>query len=671
MIFNRFFFNSGLMRQNFRQHGWIGIIYTLGLLFALPMQMILGNNPFAEPREVDNLFQIGDSVQQLFIITVPVAAGLFIFRYLQAKPAADLIHSLPLRRPHLLTANITSGLLLLLLPVWLTSAVTACLLPWGGKMYIFSGADLWSWTIALSLLTLFLFSVSVLVGICTGQTLLQGIVTYILLILPDALSHLFRYHFSQYLYGYSYRYSVQYSNDSWSPFIRIMNPSLPYSSSELIIYGALTALFVVMSYLLYSKRKVEKAGQAIVFTYFNPMFKAGVMLCAMLIVGNYFAEMKRDQLGWAIAGYIIGAIIGYIAAEMIIRKTWQIMKRRMTAEFAVYGVILGLVLVIPVSGLTGYEARVPSADRINGVYVGNYYRIDHQDVSMRVTKETAFSNANPISTDEEYIGAVRKLHQTIAAIRPENTMRSAYDYTAYKNFSIAYQMNNGRLLIREYFVPLAGFEPELKAVMDTESYKRAEYQVSQLDKNIDRIQLSNHNKEVTLVDPAEIVEFKAILKKEIMNMSYEDQLDNKRALASISMMVKMEDGMRSAPILNYSWASSYNELRQWLEDKGYSKKVLITAEDIQTVEIVKHAKSNEGAEDKGGYYNPDHYFLPKDGNRIEITDKEQINAILDERRDSDLRFGTYLVKLTFKSGYNEYIAFKESELTPALKAIMP
>ncbi|WP_410513657.1 DUF6449 domain-containing protein [Paenibacillus sp. BR2-3] len=673
MTFSRFFFNRGLMRQNFRQHGWIGIIYTLGLLFALPMQMVLGNDPYSEPRVVHNLFQIGDSIQQLFIISVPIAAGLFLFRYLQAKPAADLLHSIPLRRSHLLTANMASGLLLLLLPVWLTAAVTACLLPWNGNMYIFTGADLWSWTIALSIITVFLFSFSVFVGICTGQTLLQGIVTYTLLILPDALSHLLRFHFSLYLYGYSYQYSVSNSNESWSPFIRIMNPSLPYSSGELVIYGAISVLCIGMSYLLYSKRQVEKAGQAISFTYFNPLFKAGVMLCAMLVAGNYFAEMKRAQVGWAFAGYIIGAIIGYIAAEMIIRKTWQIMKRTMTIEFAVYGGILGLLLFIPVSGLTGYEARVPSADRIDSVYVGSYYRMYQQDDSMRVSGNTAFTRANPLSSDKEFIAAVRRLHLTVAAIRPENKLRSSYedDYSAYKNLSIAYQLDNGRLLTREYLVPLAGFEPELKAVMEMESYKRAEYTLSELDKNIDRIQLRNRDKEVTIADPEEILEFKAILMKEIMNLSYEDQTDNKSALASIQTMISMDD-KPNVPFFNYSWRSSYHELGKWLETKGYAEKVLTTAKDVLSAEIVKQA--NSGSEEANNrFYNPDDYFqLAKEGNRmVEITDKEKIDALLDERRDTNLRSGTYLVMLKFKTGYPEYITFKESELTPALKLIMP
>lgn len=168
MMRSHYYFNSSIFRQNFRQHGWIGIIYALGLLFALPLQLFMSSNPDAKPQEVDHLFRIAGSVQALFIITIPVAAGLFLFRYLQAKSPADLWHSLPLRREHIFTAHLTSGLTLLLLPVWLTAGVVAVVKPWSGNFYIFQGADIWQWCITVSILTLFLFCFSVFVGICTA-----------------------------------------------------------------------------------------------------------------------------------------------------------------------------------------------------------------------------------------------------------------------------------------------------------------------------------------------------------------------------------------------------------------------------------------------------------------------------------------------------------------------
>lgn len=94
MTRSRLFFNSSIIRQNLRQHGWIGILYTLLLLFVLPLEMFMESNPLAEPNTVDNLFNIGGADIAPFLIAFPVVAGLFLFRYLQSKMPSDLWHSL-------------------------------------------------------------------------------------------------------------------------------------------------------------------------------------------------------------------------------------------------------------------------------------------------------------------------------------------------------------------------------------------------------------------------------------------------------------------------------------------------------------------------------------------------------------------------------------------------
>lgn len=670
MMRSRYFFNNSIIRQNFRQHGWIGIIYTLGLLFALPLQLFMSNdpNPNAKPQEVDNLFRIAGNVQVLFIISIPVVAGLFLFRYLQAKSPSDLWHSLPLRREHLLTANLTSGLLLLLLPVWLTTAVVAAVKPLVTDLFIFQGAEIWNWCITVSVLTLFLFCFSVFIGICMGQTILQGIVVYILLILPAVLISLIDSHLSMYLYGYPNLYASGFNAEKWSPFIHLIYyaSTKPFTSVELWIYGALSAIFIGLCYLLYRKRHTEKAGQAIAFVYFNPLFKAGVMFCAMLVSGSYFTQMKQQQMGWVISGYAIGAIIGYIAAEMIIRKTWQIMTRKVPTEFAIYAVLLGILLYIPSSGLTGYEARVPSGDKISGVYVGNHYVMYYREVESYGV--TPFTGEDPFSSDKNYIEAVRKLHQAVVTMRPEPS--SILDY---ESFTLAYQMDDGRKLLRDYWVPRKGFEAELKAVKEAEGYKRAENQLSLLDKELDVMWITNRNKRVGVTDPMEISELKEILKREYLNMSYEDQIDYKPAVAYVEVDVKVNldsDRPYSSYGKTYPWRSSFHELEEWMNTKGYADKVRITAEDVKSVEIVKDDLKDDLNLKK--FYDPaQRVALARQNNRTVVTkDKALLTDILDHRFVYGVENGNYIVKLDYKEDYTDYMMLKESDLTPGLKALL-
>ncbi|MEK4258211.1 hypothetical protein [Paenibacillus sp. FSL L8-0499] len=672
MTRSHYYFNSSIFRQNFRQHGWIGIIYALGLLFALPLQLFMSSNPDAKPQEVDHLFRIAGSVQALFIITIPVAAGLFLFRYLQAKSPADLWHSLPLRREHIFTAHLTSGLTLLLLPVWLTAGVVAVVKPWSGNFYIFQGADIWQWCITVSILTLFLFCFSVFVGICTGQSILQGIIIYILLILPAVLISLIHSHLAMYLYGYANANSNLRDSISqiWSPFVHIVYyfTGKPFTNTELWIYGVLALLFIGLSYLLYRKRNTEKAGQAIAFGYFNPLFKAGVMLCAMLIAGNYFAQMKQQQMGWVIGGYAIGAIIGYVAAEMIVRKTWQIMTRKMVAEFAVYAVMIGLLLYIPVSSVTGYEARVPSGDKVSSVYMGTNYQMYTRIDDLYTTP---FMGQDPFSSDEDYIEAVRKLHQAVVAVRPDHTS----EQYVYGYFTLAYQLENGHKLVREYWIPNKGFESELKAVKDTEAYKYEKYNLALLEKEMDIMWITNRNKRVAISDPGEILELKEIIKREILNMSYEVQIDKDGIpdVANIQTEVKAKEDsnqVSSSYGYNYPWKSSFHELEKWMNEKGYADKIRITAEDIQSAEIIKDDYIDEQTP-KNPTSPEQRVTLAREKNRTAVTkDKTLLTDILDHHFHYGVENGNYIVKLMYKEGYSDFVMLKESDMTPELKALL-
>ncbi|AKG33473.1 hypothetical protein [Paenibacillus durus] len=677
MTSRRYFFNRGIIRQNLRQHLWIAIIYLLGLLFALPLQMFLGGYPDAQPQKVDDLFRISGSLPMLFTLTLPVAAGLLLFRYLQHKGAADAMHSLPLRRKHLLTVQLFNGFILLLVPVWLTTLAAGLLRNLEGNMFLYSWVDVWTWGATVSILALFLFTLTAFVGICLGITVLQGIVVYILLILPSVLFQVIFYHLSNYLYGFPNQISMS-GMDYWSPFLQMMNVTAkPYSWVELGIYATLIVLFILLSYLLYRKRRVETAGQALAFTYFNPLFKGGVMLCAMLISGTYFAQTRSGGIGWAIAGFVIGAVIGYAAAEMVIRKSWQILNRKLPARFIGYAAVLGLLLYSPVSPLTGYEARVPAADTVGGIYAGSYYdayTTSNFAAASSVDYEVAHSpyeGVDPFSPDPAYISAVRKLHEALVQARPgEGKDRYKYYSPGTFFYTIAYKLKDGHKMIRQYNVPLAGFEPELKAVMESPEFKRTQYILPQLDKPISHFQISSGFRSIAITDPGEIAEFKELLKEEYLNMSFNEQIDNHVPLATINTYPQESIG-RAYSFSNYQWKSSFHKLAAWLEQRGYVDRIKVNADDVVSVEIAK--QSAEVSLEGGKAYNPENYLnlARNQGRSILIKDKTQINDVLQIRKNFSPDADSYVALVKYKNGNSDFYRLDRADMTPELIALLP
>lgn len=669
MTHSRLFCNASLIRQNLRQHGWIGILYTLILLFQLPLQLFMNGDPYAKPVKLDHLFNLGPDIAT-FLLAFPGIAGLFLSRYLQSRMASDLMHSLPLRRPHLLSSHMLSGLLLLLPPVWVTAAVTALVRPLKGNMYIYHGADVWEWCLTLTVLTLFLFAFTMFVGICTGQTILQGVVVFILLLLPSALLEFINVHLNRYLYGYSTWSGLTHlPNNDWSPILRIMQISYKtLSHTELWIYAILSAVFLALSFVLYPKRHSEKAGHAVAFTYFDPLFKAGVMLCSMLLALGYIGGVKQGA-GWIIGSVLAGGLVGYIAAEMVVRKSWQILSRRLPLEFAVYSVLLGLLLYIPVSGLTGYENRVPASDKVAAVFAGGNYEQLTQPPQGAENSKALVDDIR--SKDPKYIEAVTALHRAVVTARPEQKENVWNDsYFARQRFTLSYQLKSGRTLLRTYLVPRAGFEPELKAVMEHTDYKRERYEISRMKENVESIWMGNLNKAFSISDPQEVQEFKDILVRELLNMSYEDQVSDQRSRGSIRVLHK-PDQYGNQSKYSYNWYPSYHELGAWLEQKGYADKIRITVADVVSAEMFRDIHHSELS--YGLRYDPKARLeLARTEKRsVEVKDKTLISGILEHRRNFTREEGKVAVRIEYKDGTINFVSLEEQEMAPALKALLP
>ncbi|MEI2378080.1 multidrug ABC transporter permease, partial [Priestia megaterium] len=76
-------FNRGMWIQSVRNVGWVGALYTLVLLFIVPLQIILRytgevNKDGMYTEKLKTLFEVAESLQFLFMFTVPVVLAIFL-----------------------------------------------------------------------------------------------------------------------------------------------------------------------------------------------------------------------------------------------------------------------------------------------------------------------------------------------------------------------------------------------------------------------------------------------------------------------------------------------------------------------------------------------------------------------------------------------------------------
>lgn len=354
---------------------------------------------------------------------------------------------------------------------------------------------------------------------------------------------------------------------------------------------------------------------------------------------------------------------------MVVRKSWHILNRRLPLEFAVYSVLLGLLLYVPVSGLTGYENRVPAGDKVAAVFAGGNYE---QLIQPPQGAENSKVLAGDIrSKDPKYIEAVTALHRAVVTARPEQKGNVWSDsYPSRQRFTLSYQLKSGRTLLRTYLVPRAGFEPELKAVMEHADYKRERYQISRMKENVESIWMGNLNKAFSISDPQEVQESKDILIRELLNMSYEDQVSDQRSRGSIRVLHKPDQYGNSVKY-SYDWYPSYHELGAWLEQKGYADKIRITVADVVSAEMFRDIHHSELP--SGLRYDPKSRLeLARTEKRsVEVKDKTLISSILEHRRNFTREEGKVAVRIEYKDGTINFISLEEQEMAPALKALLP
>ncbi|WP_026675087.1 DUF6449 domain-containing protein [Alkalihalobacterium bogoriense] len=645
------FFNKGILLQDLKQHGWIGIVFLIGLLYSNPLQLLMAvSNQYYPYTYVTNLFLEASEWQSLFLFIMPALAAIFLFRYIHVKDSADMIHSLPITRFTLLANHLLSGVILLLLPIWITGVI-AWFVTQSHQLYHFvTIGDLFQWLLLYSLLALFLFAFTTTVGMFTGLSVAQGILTYILLFLPIGLFQLVVYQLELLLYGFSNLHISSWI-EKLSPLTRLYAYIyMPYTLIEIITYVFVTIALFVLSNILYKYRHIEKASEPITFSILKPIFKYGVTFCSMLVIGSHFASMQSNQVGWVIFGYGTGSIIGYLIASMVLKKSWRVFDRGIIKGFGIYtSIILALLLVVKFD-LIGFEDRVPSLDSIESVYFNQNSYLVSVNFEGNSTREVPFIN------DKELIQLVRKLHQDIVETKPEEITESHWRNTP---ITFTYQLINGQKVSRRYQIPVQHIDTHLKEILESDVYKQhyfslAELQTSQLSKI--RIYsyhpISKQGKVFTSEE--EISEFLSVIKQDINALTYEDMMSwNSWGYISIEM--------DNNDYIDLEWNKAFQYIDLWLAEKGVLEDIRIVPSDIELMEIITPTEITEET-----YYT--HQLLSGEYDYKILLSSQNMQEIEEALTSyEDTEHGLYHVRFFTKNGAEFYGTFPKDKLPSFLQ----
>ncbi len=629
MLSKTLWFNRGIFIQNLRNVGWIGIVHVLVLFAAIPLQLVMMYTKYTDDQwkylpNWNNVFEISNVFQGMVVFTIPVLLAIFLFRYMQVKRSADYIHSLPIRREALFYQHIAFGTLMLIVPILFTAVLTIVLcyaLPWNNIH--FSIVDIIIWAAETCLMELFVFSASVCMGILTGISVLQGALSYILLLFPAGISVLVLMNMKYVLFGFAADYYLNANLEHIIPFFRFIElRTKPLTVAEVSGYLFLIVVFCALSLWLYKKRHSEVANQALAFPLLRPVFKYGVAFCTMLVGGFYFGETQR-QFAWIIFGYITFSLIGFFVAEMIIEKTWRVFhKWKGYVYFAMAMLVIGVFLHLDI---TGYEKRLPSLGDIQRVYFGeSAYEFENN----REQSNAPLEQSNQFLKTKSNIKNVYLFHQQLIHDRPTTSLPSSET----RQVAIGYELKNGEKMIRTYNIPFETYKNFYKSIMESTEYKKNFYFLLH-DKGVSPIrQVTIHafhpfEKTVMLTDPKQVQQFVSILKTELENETVDDMLYARDGWGDMELLQSDGDNI---PL---TWKKSYLRLEKWLEQQGLLSKARTTADDIQYAIVIKNEERKplyELTEDPNFQQQ-----LQTRTDVLRITDKKQLEECLRESSEID------------------------------------
>ncbi|CEG27043.1 DUF6449 domain-containing protein [Bacillus sp. B-jedd] len=651
-------FNRDLFLQIARNVGWISIVYFLGLLFALPIRMML---MYSETIYDDNwhppanLFQYDYAIQFILLIAAPVLLSVFLFRFLQVRQWSDMMHSLPVSRDKIFHFYSVAGMVFLLLPILAISIILMILQVVYGWDYYYGFEDIFQWAAVTAVFNLVMYFAGVFVAMVTGISVVQAVLTYILLLFPAGISLLLTYNLGMLLYGFPSDYFQVGRIELISPITHLTileGTDGRIGWQSLLLYMVITVVLYILALLIYKRRNAEAASEPLAFGSLKAIFKFGVTVCMMMLGGLYFGEYQRT-FNWLLFGYAFGTVFGYFVAEMVLQKTWRVFGLANFRGFAVYSGII-VALLIGIQSFGGYEKYVPAQEKIKKVTLSN-------QIISRNEEDTIYM-PSPLKSIES-IDSVRKLHSEIIA----NEKMNKHDLRNTGYFYFIYELKSGKKVIREYRINEREYEKWLRPLQMSTEYIRATNPLFKIkEESIRKINIRDEaglEKIVSISDVEEIHEAVSILKKELENETYEEW----RAPVGTYTTIEITD---NSDTVHMQLKTSYREFQGWLKEKGLYDEAVITPKDVKYILVSKKLAETtdfrERSDDPiGSLINE----MENDPDTLKIKDKEKIQEALDQAGYSWYEKKDYLAIFVYnRRDMKEIRSFNEKDAPAFIKS---
>lgn len=459
------FFSMGLFKKNVSRTWIVGLLYSILLLLMLPVSFIIST----AHSEEDWMSEMGYTMEMrlyehmklqpaasLAIVVAIIVTGI-TFWYLFNRRDNYMMHAFPVGRKSLFFTGLLSSLVISIAPVLLVTIVMTIAAAVSGATGL---GCIWYWALIVIVATVLFMAVALFSLMTTGQIVTAIVFYFIFNFLQILMEIAFRMTASLLMFGMSQAMNgINFK--IWTPALfigekikiisnietdemgsRVIGFAHEFTGAKfLAIYAVVAVIIILVSYMMYTCKKLETVQDFIAVPFIKPIFSVGMSFFISMVAGAFVAGMieavkplsYNTRYFIAILSAIIIGIIIYFATQMLIEKTLRVFSSKTLVHACIYSLAAIVVLLGMRFDVVKVENKVPDAKDIVWAGISDHY-------------EMVFTNADEIDQ-------VRKLHQNFLEDKKElRDVSVIYPDTDSTSYSIRYKLKNGDIIIRTYTV---------------------------------------------------------------------------------------------------------------------------------------------------------------------------------------------------------------------------
>lgn len=445
--------HKGVSRNLLKRYWPLWAVYFAALLLITPVRLSGMTGRLAEGEMLNYTLLVSGIHAVKLSMAAGVLAAMAMYNYLYTAKSCGLMNTLPLRRETMFLTAFLTGLLPLLAADVLVMLMTGAL--FGGRLVYFR--CLLQWLAMAVMGNVGFYGFAVLCAVLTGNIVVMPALYAVLNCTVFVAESCVRELLSCFVYGMTSGYPKL---TAFSPLVNILENVVwvdaeryvdadgvvqviynSYKVEGMGILGAYCAAGLacaVLALLLYRRRKMECAGDVVAVPVLRPVFQycmafGSAAVFATLVYrwfvrgSNGFGGVENALL--LLLLMLIGAFLGYFAAEMLMQKTVKVFSGKWKGYLITCLMLTALTMACEFD-LFGYERWLPKAEDVAlvSIYEG--------DIELR---------------EQENILKAIELHQSIVKNKARNE-GAEESYTV----NTVYTMKDGSKVKRSF--PIA-FDP--------------------------------------------------------------------------------------------------------------------------------------------------------------------------------------------------------------------